>query len=44
MKPEPGQYEHEHHVGESKAEPADKVNHTAIVRKEPLEKMRQMER
>lgn len=38
MKPEPGQYEHEHHVGEGKAEPAGKVNHTTIVREEPSQK------
>lgn len=44
LKPEPGQYEHEHHVGESEAEPAGKVNHTTIFRKEPLQKMRKMER
>lgn len=40
LKPQPGQYEHQYHVGESKSEPAGKVNHTAIVRKYPLEKMR----
>ena len=38
MKPEPGQNEHEHHVGEGKAEPAGKVNHTTIAREEPSRK------
>lgn len=39
LKPEPGQYQHQHHVGESKAEPAGEVDHTTVVGEEPSGKM-----
>lgn len=38
LEPEIGQHQHEQHVGESKAEPARKVYHAAVLRKDPLNK------
>lgn len=43
MEPEPGQHQHEHHVGEGKAEPAGKVNNATIIREEPKEEIREVE-
>lgn len=43
LKPEPGQHQHEHHVGERKAEPAGKVNNATIFREEPEEEIGEVE-
>lgn len=38
LKPEPGEHQHDYHVGKSKAEPAGKVDHITITRKDPSQK------
>lgn len=35
LEPQIGQHQHEQHVGKSKAEPAGKVYHAAVLREEP---------
>lgn len=38
MKPEPGEHQHEHHAGKTKAKPAGKVDHVSIVREDPSQR------
>lgn len=38
LKPEPGDHQHQQHVGKSKTEPAGKVDHVSVSREEPSEK------
>lgn len=38
LQPNIRQHQHEQHVGECKAEPTRKVDHAAVLRKEPLKR------
>lgn len=42
LQPEPGQREHEDHVGEGEAKPRGEVDHIAVLWKEPLDNMERL--
>jgi len=37
LQPQPGQDEHQHHVGERETEPTRKVDHAAVIREEAVD-------